>query len=371
MTEREAYIALNMMDNVGPVGVRALVEVLGTAAAIFEAPRRALVQAPGVGPELAEKITVQRETCDPVEEEKRAATMGARIVTRVDDEYPERLAQIHDPPLALYVVGGFNLQDKHGLAVVGTRHPTNYGRAVTERLSRQISQAGYTLVSGLARGIDTVAHNGALKAQGRTIAVLGSAVDRLYPPENAPLAREAAANGAVVSEFRLGTEPGKTTFPMRNRIISGLSMGVVVVEAGLKSGAMITARSASEQGRSVFAVPGRIDSQASKGTHDLIRNGAGLVEDIDDILREFEFLLPAGNSRRAGSAAPDPRPAGRLSETETRVVDYLRENGEVDVDSLTRALEMKAAAASPLLLGLEMKRVVRMLPGRLVQLVQG
>ena len=221
------------------------------------------------------------------------------------------------------------------------------------------------MISGLARGIDTAAHKGALKGGGRTLAVLGSALDKLYPPENEELAETIAKQGAVISEYPLGREPDRTTFPYRNRVVSGLSMGVVVVEAGLGSGALHTSDQALEQGRTVFAVPGRIDSPSAKGANRLIKNGARLVEDVDDILQEFEFLIPPETKKKAEQL--DARPAVQLSGDEQAIVRALWE-GSLDVDTLIRRAELKTATVSSLLIGLEMKRVVRMLPGRMVEL---
>jgi len=229
-------------------------------------------------------------------------------------------------------------------------------------------------VSGLARGIDTAAHRGALKGGGRTLAVLGGGIDCLYPPENAELARQIAGQGAVISEFPLGREPDKTTFPIRNRIVSGLSMGVLVVEAGLTSGAVITANQALDQGRSVFAVPGRIDSPASQGCHRLIKQGARLVEGVEDVLEEFSFLLPKDGRARepqADSRTGDGRgPMPNLSDDEACLVRVLQEEEKLDIDSLTRLSGLKPAGVSAALIGLEMKRIVRMLPGRLVEFVR-
>ena len=204
-------------------------------------------------------------------EQEKAARLGARLVTPVDAEYPKRLLQIYDPPLALYVQGEIQSRDERGVAIVGSRRTTHYGREVAERLAMQLAQDGVTVLSGLARGIDTAAHSGALKGKGRTLAVLGGGLDCLFPPENAELAAAIARQGAVVTEYPIGREPDKTTFPVRNRIVSGISMGVVVVEADVTSGAMITARQALEQGRTVFAVPGRVDSFGSRGPHQLIK----------------------------------------------------------------------------------------------------
>ncbi len=366
MNERDAYISLNLMADIGPVGVRSLAAALGSVPAIFTAARSDLLRADGIGPAQADRILAQRDQLRPDEEAGRAAKLGAQIITPADDTYPKVLLQIHDPPLALYVCGTLEPGDKRAVGVVGSRHTTIYGRETSEKLSYQLAQAGFVVVSGLARGIDTAAHRGALKGGGRTLAVLGGALDCLYPPENADLAREIARHGAVLSEFPLGRKPDKTTFPMRNRIISGLSMGVLVVEAGLGSGALITVDQALDQGRTVFAVPGRIDSPTSRGAHQLIRNGARLVESVDDILDEFEFLIPPGPRQDRGEAAA-ARPA--LLPEEERIVRAL-EDGEQDLDALTRATGLGAARIGALVIGLEMKRLVRMQPGRIVELIR-
>jgi len=363
MNEREAHIALNMMDKVGPVGVRSLAAELGSVSAIFDAPEKDLVRARGVGRDMAKAIAAQRDSVDWQGEIERAERFGARIVTQLDEEYPRPLLKIHDPPLALYVWGRLESRDRHSLAVVGTRRPTHYGRESARSLSFGLAKNGWTVTSGLARGIDTEAHRGALKAKGRTIAVLGGALDCLYPRANAGLAEEIAGQGAVLTEFPFGRQPDKTTFPMRNRIVSGLSMGVLVVEAAPGSGALITATQALEQGRSVMAVPGRIDSPASRGCHGLIKGGARLVAGVDDVLEEYEFLLSPGATAEEGPAKPAPT----LTAEEQSVVDALNE-GESDVDTLIRQTGLQAGAMSSLLLGLEMKRLVKMLPGRMVEL---
>ncbi len=368
MNAREAYIGLNMIDKLGPVRVRALVEALGEPAGVFTASYEQLIRVKGVGSDLAQGILAQRELVDPLAEEEKAAKLNARLVTYVDSDYPELLKQIHDPPLALYVQGTLEKKDKQSVAVVGTRRASHYGLSVADRLAYQLAKCGLVVVSGLARGIDTAAHQGALKGGGRTIAVLGSALDTLYPPENADLARKIAGQGAVISEYTLGREADRTTFPYRNRIISGLTMGAVIVEADTQSGAMMTADSALDQGRSVFAVPGRIDQPGSHGPHRLIKNGARLVEDIDDILQEFELLLPMDPLKKA--AALDSLPRVQLSADEQAVLRALFEE-PLDVDSLARRANLPMTKLSSMLLGLEMKRVIRMLPGRIVALAEG
>lgn len=367
MTPRDAYIALNMMDGMGPVRVRNLIAAVGSAEAIFEADEAALLTAEGVGREMAKRIMEQRGTVDPAGEEDKARRHHARIVSFVDEDYPKPLRNIYDPPLALYVRGTLEKRDRHSVAVVGTRTPTHYGSSVTDRLSYQLAKAGFTVISGLARGVDTAAHKAALKGDGRTIAVLGSAIDKLYPAENAELADRIAEHGAVISEYTMGRPSDRTTFPYRNRIVSGMSMGLLVVEASKESGAMITADMAAEQGKTIFAVPGRIDQPSSRGTHHLIKEGARLVEDVDDILQEFDALLPTEQKKSAKQNTK--RPDVPLSEPEQAIVKALWK-GNLDVDELTREAALPSAKVSAMLMGLEMKRVVRILPGRIVELVK-
>ena len=368
LTNRDAYIAFNMMEQVGPVRVRNLVEAFGEARAVLEASETELARTPGVGRECAKSIAAGRTTIDPIAEEKRANKLGIRLVTFIDDDYPELLKQIHDPPLVLYVKGTLSPSDRHGLAVVGTRHMTHYGSNIADVLSYGLAKAGFTVISGLARGIDTVAHKAALKAGGRTLAVLGSAIDKLYPAENADLAEQIAGQGAVISEYPLGRPPDRQTFPYRNRIVAGMCVGLLIVEAGDKSGAVITANAALEQGRHVYAVPGRIDSPASKGCHVLIKQGAKLVETIDDIVEDLQLLIPKRIDRQAEALRRGPDVS--LSPEEVAVVKALAQ-GELHVDVLARESGLGAGRLNSLLLGLEMKRTVRILPGRFVALREG
>ncbi len=368
MTAREAYITLNRIGGIGPVRVRALVEALGSPEAVLAAPASALSAVRGIGPKAAENIVAQRDGLDAGAEEAAAAKLGARLVTPVDGEYPAVLKSIYDPPLCLYVRGTLEKRDGQALAVVGTRRASHYGAAQAERLAYSASKAGFTIVSGLARGIDTVAHQAALKAGGRTLAVLGGAIDKLYPPENRGLAEQIAGNGALISEFPLGREPDRTTFPYRNRIVSGLSKGVLVVEAGLDSGAMNTAEQALEQGRSVMAVPGRVDMEGAKGPHRLIQNGARLVEDLPDILKEFEFLFPPGEQARL-VRQQDVRQRLTLAPAEESVVRALWTEPELDFDVLVRKTGLSPAQLMTLSMQLEMKRVLRRIPGRRLALM--
>jgi DNA processing protein len=324
-----------------------------------------LKRVPGIGPKLARNLVEGARTLDVPGEEDRARRMGVDIITPLDEAYPPSLKEIHDPPLALYVKGTLEPKDRHAIALVGSRRCTHYGRMMADRLGYELGRVGYTVISGLARGIDTAAHQGALKSGGRTLAVLGGALDRLYPAENRDLARAITKQGAVMAEYPLGREPDRTTFPYRNRVVSGMCMGVVVVEAPPRSGSLITAEMAMEQGRSVFAVPGRVDTSQSRGCHQLIKNGARLVENVDDILEEFEALIPKEQAERA--RAVSRRPDVKLSAEEAQIVQALG-GGPLDVDALSHRAALDMAALNARLLGLEMKRVVRMLPGRVVEL---
>lgn len=366
MQERETYIALNRIEGLGPVSVRRLIDALGSPGAILEADRDALMEARGVGEKVALKIIAGRESMDIAEELEKAADIGAHIITPADPAYPDALKAIHDPPLALYVRGEIRPEDAKAIGIVGSRATSNYGLSAADRLAYQLGKTGFTVVSGLARGTDTAAHSGALKGGGRTIAVLGGALDCLYPPENAGLADQIAKQGAVISEYPMGRKADRMTFPYRNRIISGLSMGVLLTESALKGGSMHTAEAATEQGRTVFALPGRIDTPGARGPHMLIKNGAKLVERIDDILEEYEFLIPPAELETPEEATA-ARPDVPMTELESRIMEALWQE-PMDTDSLARAVSLPSHELSSLLLGLEMKRVIRTLPGRMVEL---
>ena len=370
MNARHAYILLNSVPGIGPVTVKKLCDALGSPERIFEASASRLSAIPGVGPKAVDAILSHPSEFSPEREEAGAAGLGARIVTPLDDGYPEALRTLHNPPLALYVRGEWKPSDVHALAVVGTRHMSAYGHAQADRLSFEAAKAGFTIVSGLARGIDTVAHRAALRAGGRTVAVIGSSLDKLYPPDNGPLADEIAGGaGAVISEFPLGTPPTRSTFPYRNRLVAALSKGVLVVEAGLQSGALNTADQALDMGRSVMAIPGRIDMEGAQGPNRLIQNGARLVQGISDILKEFEFLFSAPERARIEQKI-DARASMPMTPEETAVVRALCKEPELDIDTLVRKLNLPAARFLILAMQLEMKRIVRRLPGRRLALVE-
>src|SRR6266404_4978090 len=363
MDSREALVTLNLVEHVGPVRLRQLLEHFGDAPAILRASKQQLLQARNIGEETADAIANWEKNIDLAAELKRIAEFGCRIVTQVEPEYPELLRQIYDPPTVLYVKGELLAKDKNAVAMVGSRMTTHYGIEVARKLAYQLAYLGVTVVSGGARGIDSAAHQGALSSKGRTIAVLGTGINLVTPPENADLFERITQNGCVITQFPFNRPPDKQSFPIRNRIVAGMTLGTVVVEANLTSGALITANFANEYGRQVFAVPGRIDSPRSKGCHELIKKGAKLCESAEDILSEFEYLFPATN--RAPSAhETGVLPALELSGNEQQVYDMLNHE-ELSIDEVIRKSGLPSSAVSVALLSLEMKRLVKQLPGKL------
>ena len=355
MTEPEAFIALNMIRRVGPVRVRRLLDAFGSPVKVLHAGERELAGVGGIGPEVAASIRDWESQVDLTGELALVKDFGATVVTMGCPDYPALLREIHDPPIVLYVWGDLQDRDRHGIGVVGTRKPSHYGSECAKKISYQLASAGVTVVSGLARGIDTAAHQGALAAKGRTIAVIGSGLLSVYPPENLPLAEKISGSGAVVSEFSMQVEADRQTFPMRNRIISGCSFGLLVVEAGGRSGALISANQAGEQGRSIYAVPGRIDQPNAIGSNRLIQQGAKLITSSADILDDMGLLF---------AETPDLVPAAtpELSGNESLVYAALQED-EVHVDEIIARSGLPTHVASSTLLALEMKKLVRQRPG--------
>jgi DNA processing protein len=362
MEVREALVALNMIEHVGPVRVRQLLEHFGDAPAVLRASRAELLRVRGIGEETAEAIAGWEQGVKLGAELKRVEEYGCRVVVQADEEYPGLLRQIYDPPIVLYVRGRLMAKDKNAVAIVGSRVTTPYGQQTARRLAYQLAYVGVTVVSGGARGIDTAAHQGSLSAKGRTIAVLGNGINLVFPPENVELFERMTAQGAVVTQFPFNRRADKQSFPIRNRIVAGMTMGTVVVEANLSSGALITANMAVENGRQIFAVPGRIDSPQSKGCHELIKKGAKLCEGVEDILSEFEYLFPPSN--RGPAAEPGILPSLELSEHEQRVYEAVGA-AEDSVDEIIHRSGLPASTVSVALLSLEMKRLLVQLPGRL------
>lgn len=363
MDSREAFIVLNMIDGVGPVRVRQLLEHFGEAPAILAANIAQLERVPGIGRETAAAIAAWEKTVDLAGELARIEKFGCHIVISSDDNYPELLRQIYDPPILLYVKGTLLPKDKNSVAIVGSRMTTHYGIETARKLAHQLAYIGITIVSGGARGIDTAAHQGALHAQGRTVAVMGTGINLVFPAENAEMFERISASGAIVTQFPFNRKADKQSFPIRNRIVAGMTLGTVVVEANLTSGALITAKMANDQGRQVFAVPGRVDSPRSKGCHELIKNGgAKLCESAEDILCEFEYLFPATNRPSPLNDAPD-LPALTLSANETKIYDLVNEN-DLSIDDIIRRAGLPVSSVSVAVLSLSMKRLIRELPGR-------
>ena len=363
MDSREALVALNMIEGVGPIRVRQLLEQFGDATTILKASRTQLAAVRGIGEETAEAIAKWESDVPLAAELKRIAEFGCHIVSQTDPEYPDLLRQIYDPPIVLYVKGALTAKDKNAVALVGSRMTTHYGIEVARKLAYQLAYVGVTVVSGGARGIDTSAHQGALTAKGRTIAVLGTGINLVFPAENAELYERIAANGAIITQFPFNRPADRQSFPIRNRIVAGMTLGTVVVEANLTSGALITANFAVEYGRQVFAVPGRIDSPRSKGCHELIKKGAKLCEGAEDILSEFEYLFPPSNRPPAPSET-GTLPAIELSENEQKAYEALAEE-ETSIDEVIRKSGLPSSAVSVALLSLEMKRMIRQLPGKM------
>ncbi|MBA3881195.1 MAG: DNA-protecting protein DprA [Chthoniobacterales bacterium] len=360
MNSTEACIALNMLPTIGPVRLRKLLQLFETPERILSASANALRRVDGVGPDVAEQITNWESIVDLGGELQRIREFGAEVITAESATYPKQLREIHAPPIVLYVWGELIERDQHAIGVIGSRRTTHYGTESAKKLSYQLAYAGLTIVSGLARGIDTAAHQGALAAKGRTVAVIGSGLLHLYPPENAALAEKIrSGNGAVVSEFSMEVQPDRQTFPMRNRIISGWSHGILVVEAGLNSGALITASQALEQGRSVYAVPGHINAPSAQGSNRLIQQGAKLVMEANDILDDLNLLLP--EARPSLDAAVRPLPT--LTADERRVYDAI-EASETSIDDIASKSDLPSGSVSSTLLRLELKRLVKQLPGK-------
>src|SRR6266704_203347 len=344
MDPRESLVALNMIEHVGPVRVRQLLEHFGDAPAILRASKSQLLQVRGIGEETADAIANWEKSVDLSSELKRIQEYGCHILTQTDDEYPDLLRQIYDSPVVLYVGGRLTARDKNAVAMVGSRLTTHYGLETARKLAYQLAYVGVTVVSGGARGIDTAAHQGALAAKGRTICVLGTGINIVFPPENKDLFERIAGSGAVITQFPFNRNGDKQSFAIRNRIVAGMTLGAVVVEADLHSGALITANFATEYGRQVFAVPGRIDSPRSKGCHDLIKKGAKLCEGAEDILSEFEYLFPPSN-KPSSPAETGVLPALELSEQEQLVYGTLSHE-DISIDDVIQRVGLPASAAA-------------------------
>ncbi|HIJ64450.1 MAG TPA: DNA-protecting protein DprA [Candidatus Hydrogenedentes bacterium] len=376
--EHRDWLTLALVPGVGTAHFIRLLARFRTAENVLNASRGTLSEV--VGEKLAERIAQYADVVDVDAQQRRMADYDVALVTLEDPEYPVRLAEIYDPPLALFVRGELREEDAHCVSIVGTRRPTPYGVRMAEKFGRELAARGITVVSGMAAGIDAAAHRGALENGGRTIAVLGNGVDIVYPAQNAELMHQIIQHGCVISQFPMGVKPSKGHFPYRNRIISGLALGTLIVEAPPQSGALITARQAAEQGREVFAVPGQVGVANSQGPHSLIRDGAKLVETVEDIIVELELPAECRQAPRAVEAPPEPeraetaavpaapktlarRGAQPADKREKDVLSVLSPDGSF-VDEIAMACRISVSEALSALTLLELKGLVRQFSGK-------
>ncbi len=365
MTESHSLIILNAVPGVGNASIRRLLEYYGSATKTLSLTENALISDQVVPAKLIAAIVQFPKEQFLTKELALIAEHGVRVLTFNDEEYPESLRAIADSPIVLYVKGRLPENLSLSIALVGSRNASLYGISIAEQWSARFAELGFAVVSGMARGIDTAAHTGALKAHGQTVAVLGCGLSHIYPPENKKLSDAIVANGALVSEFAMEILPMPYNFPRRNRIISGLAMGVVVVEAAAKSGALITADFALEQGREVYAVPGKVDSPTSKGVHGLIKQGAKLVSGIEDILEDIHpQLLQEARGGAAPLATKDPVASGSLNETEQQIYGSIGDR-PIHIDELIDRCGSDALRMTAVLSRLELKHLIKQLPGKL------
>ncbi len=368
------WLRLVLTPEIGSRRGKSLLEKFKTPKAILEASFDDIAEVENIGGKVAKRIVEGREKIDLGRQIKLIKENNVTLIPLDSELYPVGLKSIFDPPLVLFVKGEILPQDYFSIAIVGTRLASFYGRTMSEKLSSQLAEKGFTIVSGGARGIDTFSHQAALRAKGRTLAVLGCGLDIAYPVDNKKLFEEIAQKGAMISEFPLSTKPDRGNFPMRNRIISGLSLGVVVIEAPYKSGALITVTHANEQGREVFSVPGHADSFVSKGTNQLLREGAKLVENVDDIIEELEPILKSKiNELKINQSEPAQKKQisikSGLTEQEAKVCSLLS-SGSLDFDDIVVKSQLSVTAVSSVLMMLELKEIVKQLPGKMFQKTQ-
>jgi DNA processing protein len=353
MDDKRYWIGFNLIKGIGAVRMQALVQHFGDLADAWQAAPADLAEA-GLGRKVIERVIQAREEVDLGKLWEKIESQGIKLLTWQDESYPGRLREIDQPPPVLYIRGEYLQDDLFAVAIVGTRRVTPYGRQITEEISSFLAANGITVISGLARGVDAIAHQSTLKAGGRTIAVLGSGVDKIYPPEHRGLAEQMMERGAIISDYAPGTPPDASNFPPRNRIISGLSLAVVVVEAGETSGALITAEFAAEQGREVFAVPGSILAPQSKGTNKLIQRGALPLLGINDLMQALD-LTRVGEQKAARKVIP-------ADETEARLMNVLGSE-PLHVDEIRNQTELPIEKVSATLALMELKGMVRQVGG--------
>lgn len=359
LSERQAFLVLNALPNIGPITLTRLLAELGEdPRTVFAAGEKRLEEVRGVGPAISGAIANWRAHFDLAKEEDRMAAAKTDFVTRRDEWYPRLLREIESAPIGLYRKGGYAFS-LPSVAIVGSRRTTLYGQSVAKKIGAELARLGFCVVSGLARGIDTAAHEGALSVGGKTVAVLGNGIDIIYPAENLGLYRQIEETGAIVSEFPFTRRADKQSFAMRNRIVAGMCEAVVVVESDVSGGSMITARFAGEQGRLIFAVPGRIDQPSSAGCHQLIRDGATLLTSVDDILNELNYLdglrpAPIPEKTPGGTALA----ASNLTPAERQAYACFAGGAMVSLDAVAGQTGLPAAQLSATLMMLELKRLI-------------
>jgi len=370
-TQGLEWLAMSLTPGLGPTSVRKLVQHFGSAEAVLRASLTELEGA-GIQAVSAQSLATGKSAELAREELARARDASVTVVSMDDPLYPRRLKEIYDPPVILYVRGDAGLLEKPGIAVVGTRHPTPYGSGMAERLGCDLASQGLVIISGMARGVDTASHRGAISAKGKTIAVFGTGVDVIYPKENSRLSEQIlSGGGALVSEFPLGTFAARQNFPIRNRILSGMSVGVLVVEAAEYSGTRITARLALEQNRDVFAVPGNVTNKNSWGPNTLIKQGAKLVATWEDVWEDLPTevrltLTPAVSSESADASAASLFPDDGLPPHERRILSLLKADEATHIDQIVEKLESELSSSEifAALFELELNGKVRQMPGK-------
>jgi len=348
-------VRLALVPGVGPRLRQVLLDRFETASAIFQASEAELRGVPGIGAKIGGAIVRAAEEIDAEAELAECRRLGISVIPSWGEDYPPWLREIADPPEVLFVRGTITPRDRLAAAIVGTRHATPYGLEQARRLSSNLARCGLTIVSGLARGIDGAAHRAAIDVEGRTMAVLGGGLKKIYPPEHAELAEDVATHGALISEWPPRFQPLSGMFPQRNRLISGLSLGVLVIEAAERSGALITARHASEQGREVFALPGRVDSRNSRGCHRLLRDGAKLVETVEDVLEELAPMIEPPEDGEPAFRAPAEL---NLNKLERSVLDAI-EREPTAIDAVVATTGLAAPQVLAAISALEIRRLVR------------
>ncbi|MGB9839438.1 DNA-processing protein DprA [Thermovenabulum sp.] len=356
---KEIIIFLNLIENIGYIRAKNILSVYNSLKELRKANKEELLKIPNISDKIAEKILFGLKEFNPLKEIEKAEKKGCTIITIDDKDYPQLLKEIYDPPLVIYVKGKKELLKKESIAIVGTRKPTEYGKKVAEELAAKLAKRNLNIISGLAKGIDSFAHKGALKVEGSTVAVLGTGIDIIYPPENNKLFQEIAEKGAIITSFPVGTEPLPYNFPARNRIISGLSLGVVVVEAGERSGALITADFALEQGREVFAVPGMIYSPMSKGPHKLIKQGAKLVENDEDVLMELNIGNNFYSGKNSTSVKKEELSLSKEEREILKIIDFTPIHKEI----LGMKTDYSPAKINEILTKLQLKGIISQIAG--------